>query len=146
MKLVETCELQLISLYSQNVGVLRATKTLDEWLLLVEVIIGTSLSTDERNQWTARFAPFYTEFSRPDRWVNEGGFVIRFIDWAQRRLQRRWYLEIYGRICGSMHKIAPPSCSSDVHSSFIRPTLPPSMAAPPVPSVLPFHTVSCITI
>jgi protein O-GlcNAc transferase len=141
-KLVESCERQLISAYSQNVGVLRATRTLDEWLKLVEVIIGSTLSAIERSQWTARFAPFYTEFSRPERRINEGGFAIRFIEWAQRRLQHRWYLETYGKIRGSAHLIIPPSSAFDVHPSFTRPTLPPFISTPTVPSVLPFHTVS----
>ena len=141
-KLVETCERQLISVYSQNVGVLRATRPLEEWLDLVEVVIGSSLSTDERSRWIAHFAPFYTDFSRPERRVNEGGFIIRFIEWTQRRLQRRWYLETYGRVLASAHLVVSPLPLVDVHLSFMRPILPSSIAIPPVPSVLPFHTVS----
>lgn len=142
-KLIETCEGQITSVYSQNVGVVRATRSLDEWLELVETVTGSSLSTDERNRWTAHFAPFYTEFRSPERRINEGGFVIRFVDWAQRRLQRRWYLELYGRTRGLNHLVVPLSPPLDAHPSFIRPTLPPTMGAPLVPSVLPFHTVSC---
>lgn len=141
-KLVETCERQLVSVYSQNVGVVRAIRTLSEWLDLVEVVTGSSLSMDQGSRWTAHLSPFYTDFSRPERRVNEGGFVIRFIEWAQRKLQHRWYLETYGRTLASAHLVVSPLSLEGVHPSFMRPALPPSIATLPVPSVLPFHTVS----
>lgn len=139
-KLIDTCEGQLVTAYSHNIGIVSATRPLQEWLELVEMATGNSLSTDDRSRWSSRFGPFYGTFDRLERRVNEGGFVIRFIEWAQRRLQRRCYLEVYGMVRQSEMRLSPPS--TDTISSFVRPALPPSMGAPLVPSVLPFHTVS----
>lgn len=140
--IADTCKKQLSHVYTQNVGAIRAARPLDGWLELVESAIGKPLSEDERGRWTAHFSPFYTDFSRPDRCVNEGGFAIRFIEWVHRRLQRRWYLDTYGKALRSEDILDSPSPSSGNHSPFVRPNLPLSIWAPSVPSVLPFHTVS----
>lgn len=140
-KLVDNCESQLASVYSQNIGVIRFTQTLDGWLELIEDVIGHPLSVSDRERWTNRFAPFYTDFDRQKYQVNEGGFAIRLADWMTRRIQRKWYLELYGKAIQSDNMLPPPSLENTEHS-YRRPALPPAnMGAPPTPSILPFHTV-----
>lgn len=143
-KVIEICDRQLAGVFSQNVGVLQMTRTLDEWLALVEFIVGRTLLAQERSRWTARLAPFYTDFHRSDRCINEGGYAVRFVEWAQRRLQRRWYLETYGRVSHSDHFLERPVPSVDTKLPYQRPALYPLMVPPPTPSVLPFHTVCSI--
>lgn len=140
-KLVDTCNRQLNSVYARDVGVLRATRPLNEWMDMVEFAIGSPLPVDDRNRWVARFAIFYADFDHSERRVNEGGFIIRFIDWMYRRLQRRWFLEVFGRMRDSEHLLFPPMLDDRSSVEFRRPMLPPRLEVPSVPSVLPFHTV-----
>lgn len=86
--------------------------------------------------WTKRLA----YFSETHKKKNEGGWLIRLIERIMRRLQRNWYLEHYG---GAIQTDIPqPRITVTKESShrYQRPLIPTSLSAPPVPTVLPFHT------
>lgn len=140
-KMVATCETQLNLVYSQNLGAIQSARSLKEWLELIEWTIGKQLDGRERANWTASLSPFYQDSANDRKYINEGGFLIRFNEWAERRLQHRWYLLMFGELLESQEKMARPSASDEGASAFLRPTLPSFLGPPPVPSVLPFHTV-----
>lgn len=138
-KLIDTCDAQLSIAYSRNIGVISTAKSIDDWLRMVENAIGSPLSPEDRNRWHTRFAFFYDNTRRAGRTLNEGGYTIRFLEWVQRRLQRRWYIDTYGMAVSTSDSIQPPSLENA--GSYQRPILLPNMSAPITPSVLPFHTV-----
>lgn len=143
-KMAATCDMQLNLVYSQNIGAIRSVRSLGGWLELIEAALGEQLQDSQRKRWTASLAPFYDEHRACMKYANEGGFLIRFNDWVQRRLQRRWYLETFGRVTESQDKLRSPSPLDPGASAFARPTLPSFLGPPPVPSVLPFHTVNIL--
>lgn len=139
-RMVSTCEAQLAAAYAHNVHSVGATKALLDWLDAVKAACGRPLTQRETSHWRGVFSQFYESMDREDRRVNEGGFVIRFISWLQPRLQRRWYLKVYGKILSADHEL---TTDPDEHGElFHRPTIPRTMSPPVVPSVLPFNTVS----
>ncbi|KAF9429952.1 hypothetical protein BGZ94_008908 [Podila epigama] len=85
--------------------------------------------------WQSRLSGWLGRSDNKDR-RNEGGWIIRLIERATRRLQRKWYLEKYNS--KTPHLSRRPSV--EVREMYRRPMLPNSMTAPPVPTVLPFHT------
>ncbi|PSS37737.1 hypothetical protein PHLCEN_2v430 [Hermanssonia centrifuga] len=137
-KMIDICENQLQIAYSQNTHAISAAKTLDEWLESLQLVFGRPLRKQELDHWARLFGQFYGPMNRTERQINEGGFIIRFIDWIQPRLQRRWYLKVYGKVF-SAHKDTRTDPQS-YGNVFLRPALPRSMTPPTVPSVLPFHT------
>jgi protein O-GlcNAc transferase len=138
---------------------LASTRTLDEWLDLAQKARGTPFREEVRRRWRENFSRFYSDSREADASINEAGFVIRLvsscsrsdwimflkisaqIEWLQRRLQRKWYIEAYGKAI-SVDKTVRPMTKRQ-GSSFLRPAIPASIAPPPVPSILPFHTVRC---
>lgn len=142
LKLIETCESQLNIAYSRNIGIIRTARSIDDWLEIVENAIGSPLAEEDRNRWQTRFDFFYDDAKRAGRSLNEGGFAIRFVEWVQQRLQRRWYIDTYGMTVSSDESNLPPSLENA--SSYRRPLLLPNMNAPVTPSVLPFHTVKTL--
>lgn len=140
-RMVDTCEMQINLVYSQNLGAIRSARSLEGWLELIESTLDERLNESEKRRWTASLAPFYQESANQGKSANEGGFLIRFNEWAERRLQHRWYLRTYGKVIESQDELARPSPSDQETTSFLRPTLPSFLGPPPVPSVLPFHTV-----
>ncbi|KZT02719.1 glycosyltransferase family 41 protein [Laetiporus sulphureus 93-53] len=137
-KMVEICEQQIDAGYMQNVGVIRKSATVDEWLQVVETARGRSLREDEKARWRKCLGRYYGDENRLLGGINETGFIIRFIDWVQPRLQRQWYLKAYGRTVSSDQPML--GNSSDLAGFFLRPILPANLSSPLVPSVLPFHT------
>ncbi|KAI0932202.1 hypothetical protein AcW2_000893 [Taiwanofungus camphoratus] len=136
--MIEICDRQLNLGYTQSIGIIEKSGTLDQWLQVVESAKGHSLRPDERRRWTASFQRFFGKTDRVQKRINEAGFVLRFIDWVQPRLQRQWYIQAYGKRLSSEQPIF--DLSSDRSSSFLRPPLPGNLDCPPTPSVLPFHT------
>ncbi|KAI0756987.1 TPR-like protein [Daedaleopsis nitida] len=100
---------------------------------------GRPLSFAELGAWHARFQRLVglgdDQNRRP---VNLAGFILRFIDWIAPQLQRRWYVESYGKILAAENTAPPPN--DGLQDAFIRPLLPKTLQPPAVPSVLPFHT------
>lgn len=142
-KMIDICEDQLQVAYSQNTHAVSAMKTLDEWLESLQLVFGRPLRKQEFDHWARLFGQFYGPMKQTERQINEGGFIIRFIDWIQPRLQRRWYIKVYGKAFSAHQDTrTDPQSYGNV---FLRPALPRGMTPPTVPSVLPFHTVRIAT-
>lgn len=139
-KMVEICERQIDSGYTQSVGVIQKSGTVEEWLQVVEKAQGRALGEDERARWRECLRRSSGDEDRTHKGVNEVGRVIRFMDWVQPRLQRQWYIQAFGKIVSSDEPMFDNS--PELAARFPRPALPANMSTPPVPSVLPFHTVS----
>ena len=141
-RMVEISDAQLRAVYTQNVHSVSATTALVDWLNAVQAARGRPLRQREASRWQSVFGQFYEPMNRGGRHVNEGGFVIRFIVWLQPRLQRPWYLKVYGKVLTGDRDSQP-----DLYKYaefFLRPALPRTMSAPAVPSILPFNTVSFV--
>lgn len=138
-ELVESCDQQLRSAYSLNVGFIRRTYTLQDWMIRIQSIYDRPLSDSQRERWERRLRLFYTDFDRKQQGINEGGFLIRLVEWLSRGLQRRWYIDAYGPTFRSerseqRHTQLP-------QDKFLRPPIP-TAGQFPIPAVLPFHCVS----
>lgn len=112
----------------------------DRWL----IAISRALSHNASQSHSINVAPYWrTAFealaaNSPYRFVNEGGFLIRVVEHLMRRIQRKWYIDTYGKQTRSQQPLSKPSPNAAVHYS--RPILPSNLPTPPVPTVLPFHT------
>ena len=139
-KMLDICEAQLEACYHQNIHCVRSANTLDGWLQSVELAAGRPLRPDERQRWRALIGQSYGHHHVGNgRRVNEAGFVIRFINWLLPRIQRRWYISMYGTTVSSE---SPVVADLKTHEDiFLRPSLPKTMTPPTVPSILPFNTV-----
>jgi protein O-GlcNAc transferase len=145
-RMLTICQSQLDAAYSQNLNCVSAARPLAEWLRIVAVAFDRPLTQAESYQWHVSFQRFYGNKNRQSQAINECGFIIRFIDWIVPRLQRRWYLKVYGKsLASDQVLVTDPHMYSEL---FHRPTLPRTMSPPIVPSVLPFNTVrkiiSCV--
>ncbi|KAI9271865.1 glycosyl transferase family 41-domain-containing protein [Phascolomyces articulosus] len=89
--------------------------------------------------WTNRLAHFSEQSTNTNK-KNEGGWVIRLIERIMRRLQRNWYLEHYGTTLRSDTPHNAIMVTPEASQRYQRPLIPSSLSAPPVPTVLPFHT------
>ncbi|KAH9849758.1 TPR-like protein [Lenzites betulinus] len=156
-RMVQVTERQVAVAGAGDAGVVGAPAVqaaLEECLRALAVAGGRALTPAETARWTARFRRL-AESERDvgaeaagvrgegERRVNEAGFLIRFVDWIQPRLQRRWYVRAYGRTLAvgvQVPAAVTAEDDSDLRAVFLRPALPKTMQAPAVPSVLPFHT------
>ncbi|CAL1695844.1 unnamed protein product [Somion occarium] len=137
-KMVEICESQINMAYMHNIGVVSASTSAEEWVRIAERGYGRSLRQGEHDQWWSLFQQFYQDRDRTGLLVNEGGFLMRFIHWLQPRLQRRWYINLYGKIYDSNQEMGSVDCTAS--DNYFRPELPKIMLPPAIPSVLPFNT------
>ncbi|CAH7685890.1 expressed protein [Phakopsora pachyrhizi] len=138
---------------SYGKGIMRQVAGLEQWLEAIAIIkTGRSdgSTTELRKRWRKKLEPFFgnlgearSNTSRGAKF-NEGGFLIRLIEQCTRQIQRRMYRDAYGT------NLTSTSCTPKVNvsterkggttSSYQRLTLPMALPAPPVPTVLPFHT------
>lgn len=130
-RMMESCHDQLSAAYSENVGVIRATKGLEEWMEFITKTHGRPLTEEENYHWKKSFVRFFSDSGRPQH-LNEAGFYIRLVEWMTRRLQRRWYIERTKMNSG---------LEQGIPEVYYRLRLPLTMTVPEVPSLLPFHTV-----
>ncbi|KAG0292102.1 hypothetical protein BGZ98_002727 [Dissophora globulifera] len=129
----EIVEKQLAEGSVWGTGLVRAFRP-QLWQVILRAFLGSDPRHSDVGLWQARLDQWVSRTDTKDR-RNEGGWVIRLLERATRRLQRNWYLEKYGQ---STTRSRRPS--SDAKEQYQRPMLPNGMAAPPVPTVLPFHT------
>lgn len=134
--LSELVQKQLDTAYRQNHGVVRSMGTLDDWLSWIEESTRTKMHEGQRYQWTSEILPYFSD--REAEGLNEGGLIIRIIEWLSRHLQWRWYIEQYGRIDYASERVSPKQIDSH---SYLRPHIPASLAMQTAPSILPFHAV-----
>lgn len=143
-RVVEIVEKQLDDGAVWGVGILKIVldqsgKTLGEHL--AELMVHTNKNQENAHErlvelWTKRLRHFANAQCKK----NEGGWLIRLIERIMRRLQRNWYLEQYGAITHSDSQLPMITLSKDNVTKYQRPHIPSSLATPPVPTVLPFHT------
>lgn len=138
-KVVELTDKQLRSVYKDNIGLVKSVGDLHFWIQWARAALDLPFDEETRERWERSLNRFYQNVNREGKCVNEMSFVIRFVEWCLRRMQRNWYLRGYGKVYSSPHGVPP--LSLEMAKSFPRLPLPPSVVAPPVPSVLPFHTV-----
>ncbi|EMD42051.1 glycosyltransferase family 41 protein [Gelatoporia subvermispora B] len=136
-KMIEMCQRQLDSSYSQNVGAIEGMMPPEQWIAVVARVRGRDLHAPEYSRWMAGFLRFHGKHDHMKERLNEAGFLVRFIDWVQPRLQRQWYVKVYGKTVSADHLVPFPP--DDLKDSYLRPAIPTHLVAPPVPSVLPFH-------
>ncbi|KAG0070858.1 hypothetical protein BGZ89_012279 [Linnemannia elongata] len=104
------------------------------WHVILRSFLDSNPRHPDAQLWQSRLDFWCNRTDAKDR-RNEGGWIIRLLERASRRLQRRWYLEKYGA-----NPKRPRRPSAELTEQFQRPMLPHGMPAPPVPTVLPFHT------
>ncbi|KAL9547334.1 hypothetical protein PS6_007188 [Mucor atramentarius] len=84
--------------------------------------------------WKSRLAYYASNNDKTKK--DEGGWVIRMIERIMRRLQHKWYIEAYSKGNNTKRIVVTP----ELAKKYARPLIPSSLASPPVPTVLPFHT------
>ncbi|KAI0078879.1 TPR-like protein [Panus rudis PR-1116 ss-1] len=139
-RMIEMTEKQINQGYLQNKRILTSAASVQEWLDVVTRAYGRRLHQFEYDQWSAMFSQFsQTHEANPaEDFINEGGFVLRFLHWLQPRLQRRWYISVYGKLYSSNRPVGRvPSRDND---RYTIPMVPKVMTPPSIPSVLPFNT------
>ncbi|KAF9940709.1 hypothetical protein BGZ67_007050 [Mortierella alpina] len=104
------------------------------WGIILRAFLDSDPLHPDAAVWQARLDGWANRTDTKDR-RNEGGWIIRLLERASRRLQRKWYLETY-----EPNASKPRRSSTETAEHFQRPMLPHGMTAPPVPTVLPFHT------
>lgn len=141
-KAIEICEKQLSDANSQTIGLLR-TRPLEEWMSLVRVACGRSLSLYEEEEWIRRFQLFLSDDnSKTSSDCDEGSFLVRTMEWCITRMQHAWYTKVYGHCLRS--DVAQPSLSRSHRPALPTSGLLSSMKYPRLPFILPFHTVSTL--
>ncbi|PLW31325.1 hypothetical protein PCASD_13663 [Puccinia coronata f. sp. avenae] len=146
-------------------GVMRQAASLEQWLEAIAIVKTgrmDGLTEQESKKWRCKFELFCGSNAHDVRSVaaatgptsssssssssssryNEGGFLIRLIERCNRQIQRRWYVDTYGKVVrrtkGKAPAIELPVDGS--LSKYRRLSLPSALPVPPVPTVLPFHT------
>ncbi|KAG0086516.1 hypothetical protein BGZ92_008080, partial [Podila epicladia] len=129
----EIVEKQLTDGAVWGIGIVKAFHQ-DLWQLILRAFLDSNTQHPASTLWQSRLSGWIIRTDSKDR-RNEGGWVIRLIERATRRLQRNWYLEKY-----DPKALRPRHLSVEARDAYQRPMLPNGLAAPPVPTVLPFHT------
>ncbi|KAI0033174.1 glycosyl transferase family 41-domain-containing protein [Vararia minispora EC-137] len=134
----EITAMQLDASYVVNAGLVRALGDVDFWLKWVEKATDAPLSGENLARWRKLFMRFFSDFDRQGKKVNEGGFVIRFVEWSLRRMQKNWYKDLYGNVESTDTRCRPPSLDDVQRYTWLQ--FPHSSISAVVPCVLPFHT------
>jgi protein O-GlcNAc transferase len=143
-EMVAVCEQEVLVPYSHNIGLVSTVRQPGEWIRYAEFATSETFDEQRRDRWHAAFYDrFYTDFDRVNNRVNEGSFFIRALELFERRLQRKCYLDRYGRVHAVAEDLPPVTFTVDA-DAYRRPRPPASMPCPPVPPVLPFLTVCVI--
>jgi protein O-GlcNAc transferase len=138
-RVLDVCAAQIPVPFGHNIGVIAASRTLEEWLAFVQSITGATFDTRALRRWKVTLSRFFRNQDSPRMRLNEPGFYIRLVELLERRVQRKWYLDLYGRVTSTTRHA---SAKEDKKLDYLRPLLPAAVGPPPVPAVLPFHTVS----
>ncbi|KAF9917473.1 hypothetical protein FBU30_000740 [Linnemannia zychae] len=132
-RVFEIVEKQLTEGAVWGMGLVRAYRQ-PLWQIILRAFLDSNPRHPDAAFWQSRLDFWCNRTDTKDR-RNEGGWIIRLVERASRRLQRRWYLEKYGA-----NPKRPRRPNAETAELYQRPMLPPGMPAPPVPTVLPFHT------
>lgn len=147
-KLVETTRKQISEAYKLNRGIIRTTGTLEDWLGWIESSINIDLTLAQKTHWNSILQRYFSDLDHERDTVNEGGFMIRIVEWLTKVLQWRWYSEVYGD--GNqlpLETVRPlyDNVSAEHKDKYRRPRVSSAMSLLALPSVLPFHTVSILS-
>lgn len=138
--MLDVCQSQLAAVYPLNVGLVAEARSLADWMAIFRSSLGDSKNDRRLESWKSTIERFYDDFDRVSALVNEGGFFIRLLELLERHLQRRWYIDLYGRAVATETAEIPPA-PKDNDSPYLRVVLPNTMPSLPVPTVQPFHAV-----
>lgn len=144
-RLIEICTKQLHEAHAHAAGSIPRVGPVDYWIGLIEAAEGRPLSQKRRRGWLNTLRPYYENLEIGETQVlHETSFIIRLVEMNTRTLQRRWYIDEYGLMTHSIHRLPSihSTMTSDDAERYSRPQLPTFLTAPPAVSVLPFHTVS----
>jgi len=132
------CEAQLSESHHKNIGIL-AAKSLDDWLLLIALATTMPQCDHSLRKWVHRFHLFAETSDRRQPLLNEGGFLLRLIDWYRTRKQHQRYIETYGETlyCEEVPHSSPEAALTATPFASIIPLA----SLQKAPTVLPFHTV-----
>lgn len=123
---------------------MQSHSTLKQWLGTLETAYGRPLCRSQKKKWTKMLQRFFTPFDRLEKKVNEGGMIIRLVEFIIRVTQRRWYIEVYGQRGHTGNDPVAIPIFLRMHEfelqKYKRLKIS-AMGPPPVPSILPFHTV-----
>jgi hypothetical protein len=134
---------QLSASMSYGSGIIRNSGGTEFWLWQVaRALYGKQISPNNLTTWRRRLQTLESDFNRSLTNTNEGGFLIRLIEYLIRRIQRRWYVEKFGKVVDAGPGALGPRvvASGEDATRYSRPPLPPSLPPISVPTVLPFHT------
>ncbi|KAI7903720.1 uncharacterized protein BX663DRAFT_507366 [Cokeromyces recurvatus] len=137
---VDIVEKQLDEGAIWGAGILKTQQSFDKTIgdYLLDRIAFCLKENYDVQLWKSRLAFFDKHHSNTNIKRNEGGWLIRLVERIMRRLQHRWYLEAYyDNKMDSKKRIV---VTSEMIQKYARPLLPSTLATPPVPTVLPFHT------
>ncbi|BGP12958.1 hypothetical protein JCM10213v2_000875 [Rhodosporidiobolus nylandii] len=141
---------QLKDGYSYGIGSLKSYGSLQDWLVLIAAALyGTTPhhAGEARMQpWAARLGFLLGDYDHKRKLVNEGGYLIRLVERLMRRIQRRWYIDEFGKapyLPPSVQELKRIEPGQQDLAKYRRPPLPPSLPPIPVATVLPFH---CFTL
>lgn len=143
-RMVDICRRQIQSAYTHNIDVIRATSDIEGWIRIIEGAYRRRLYRREHEYWVALFRPFYDSPRHVRYPINEGGFLMRLIHWLQSRLQRNWYIDVFGKTSSSNELLG--KASDSISDRYRRPELPKVFSPPVAPSILPFNTVRKFTV
>lgn len=136
-------ERQLDAGASYGRGAFSASFTLQS---LIERICWYTNDTREHSvrAWHRQLLPFFDgsiDAQGDSLKLNEGGFLLRLVDYLHHRLQHRWYCERFGNILHEDQQTAiiQPSQADALRYPRIR-LLASVLGLPAAPLVLPFHT------
>lgn len=117
-------------------GMVRTAHDLPSWLGLISQALynlpPTAIGGAART-WEFRIRALQQQ-GRPGPHTNEGGFVIRLVERVLRRVQRRWYLTVYGGAAATQVALPPIAVTNDDVELYRRPMLPANLPVPPVPT------------
>ncbi|GJJ09471.1 hypothetical protein Clacol_003694 [Clathrus columnatus] len=147
-KVINICDQQLLAGYSYGAGAMKSHSTLKQWLGTLETAYGQPFRRSQRKRWTKVLQKFFTSFDRFEQKVNEGGMIIKLVEFIIRITQRRWYIDAYGQHPYTGNSLAVVPIHRRLNEFELQKYKRPKICAlgpPPVPSVLPFHTVGKFT-
>ena len=132
-RVVEIVDKQLTDGAVWSTGLVRVFRH-QLWQVILRAFLDSNPRHPDTALWQARLDGWVNRTDAKDR-RNEGGWIIRLIERATRRLQRKWYLE---RQHSDSTRSRRPS--AEIRELYQRPMIPSGMSVPSVPTVLPFHT------
>ncbi|KAI0048062.1 glycosyltransferase family 41 protein [Auriscalpium vulgare] len=137
-QVLELTDSQIALDYGRNIHLMRQSGNIAFWMGWVQRIQHTPFGAHKRGSWERTFQMLEDEtFDRTARRVDEGGVLIRLIEWLRPRLQRKWYVDAYGKVARADQRME--LITSTGGNKYDWPPLPPLFDIPLVPCIMPFN-------